>query len=777
MSASVTTHLRGEPADGRQEWRRARWAAVAVAIALAVVVSSGSASAGTIEMASTGGNWKWHDGFAYGSEKVAAGDFNGDGKDDIVTFQCGQTGDVFVALSTGTHFEGTGVKWHDNFCFRDELPLVGDFNNDRKDDIVTFARGETGDVFVALSTGRSFEGTSVKWHDAFAFGSEIPLVGDFDGNGWDDIATFQAGQRIGRVFVALSSGRSFDGTGDDWFGPFPIGNDKPGVGDFDNDGDDDIALFQCGGRPNGGDVNVALSDRRSFQVPAAGTKWHDAFCFDDETPLVGDFFDDGGDRCGYTASIANRCPFENDPFGPLGTRLYDDGDGKDDIVTFQCGQSGDVFVAHSSGRSFEGTAVKWHDAFCFGGEIPLAGDFDGDGKDDIVVFTRGERPYGGDVYVALSLTWQPDNVTPRHGFTQLSPSQCAGFFRRWSRQGYENQGEFATCVLVMGVEQYCDARDAFVSVRYSQYLRLPTDRFESTARYLACSPRARPADILEDIERIGAGIAQGLVTAFAFAAQFVSPVVAGLGCVNGVLYACVTLAIDIAAYAGFRQVPELREAVAIADQVLTCVNGNIAACAQIGARGAALAAGVTIPGTSIRVPGISIPGVDADAVAHAQACVGGEFGACVRLGLAAASAGGVAAGLGPQEVADVQDCLNGINEACLALGSAAAQAAARATGFPLNGVTQGAANAAQCSRGDSAACIRLGKGLVGSSAVQDAQAVAQCDHGDTNACIKLAKHLVGSGLGQGVANAEKCAQNDTTACTALGRSLVALVRG
>ena len=94
-----------------------------------------------------------------------AGDFNGDGRDDIVTFTRGTTADVYVALSTGNSFTGTGVKWHDYFAAGTETPLVGDFNGDGKDDIATFTRGPAADVYVALSTGYSFTGTGVKWHD------------------------------------------------------------------------------------------------------------------------------------------------------------------------------------------------------------------------------------------------------------------------------------------------------------------------------------------------------------------------------------------------------------------------------------------------------------------------------------------------------------------------------------------------------------------------------------------------------------------------------------
>ena len=125
-----------------------------------------------------GTGWKWHDAFCFGVEIPMVGDFNGDGKDDLATFTRGGTGDVFVATSTGGAFVGTGWKWHDAFCFGSELPQVGDFNGDGKDDLATFTRGTGGDVFVATSTGGYFTGTGSKWHDSFCYGTDLPLVAD-----------------------------------------------------------------------------------------------------------------------------------------------------------------------------------------------------------------------------------------------------------------------------------------------------------------------------------------------------------------------------------------------------------------------------------------------------------------------------------------------------------------------------------------------------------------------------------------------------------------------
>jgi len=296
---------------------------------------------------------------AGGGFSGVAGDFNGDGRDDIVTFTRGPAADVYVALSTGSSFSGTGWKWHDFFAVGSETPLVGDFNGDGKDDIATFTKGPAADVYVALSTGSSFSGTGWKWHDFFAVGSETPAVGDFNGDGKDDIATFTRGAAAD-VYVALSTGSSFSGTGWKWHDYFAVGSETPAVGDFNGDGKDDIVTFTRG---PAADVYVALSTGSSFS--GTGVKWHDYFAVGSELASVGDF----------------------------------NGDRKDDIVTFTRGAPADVYVALSRGSYFAGTGVKWHDYFAVGDEIPGTGDFTGDGRDDIATFTRGAA---ADVYVARS---------------------------------------------------------------------------------------------------------------------------------------------------------------------------------------------------------------------------------------------------------------------------------------------------------------------------------------------------------------------------------------
>jgi FG-GAP repeat len=66
--------------------------------------------------------WRWHDSFAYGTETSGVGDFNGDGKADIVAFTQGSTADVYVSRSDGSRFLDTAWLWNDNFALDGETP-------------------------------------------------------------------------------------------------------------------------------------------------------------------------------------------------------------------------------------------------------------------------------------------------------------------------------------------------------------------------------------------------------------------------------------------------------------------------------------------------------------------------------------------------------------------------------------------------------------------------------------------------------------------------------
>jgi hypothetical protein len=326
----------------------------------------------------------WQDFFCIGDEICGVGDFDADGQDDIIRFVRSsdedQLGNVYVALSDGTDFIATGNRWQDYFCIGDEICGVGDFDADGQDDIITFVRstqtdGQEGDVYVALSTGSAFVGAGNQWAEFFCVEEEVCGVGDFNGDGADDVIAFVRSSQDddeddaeGDVYVALAEEGKF-GERETWDDFFCVDEEICKVGDVNGDGRDDIITFLRDTQLDDerGDVYVALSTGSGF---AESKVWHDFFCDADQVCDVGDF----------------------------------DGDGRDDIVAFDQAR-GYVYVAlaDEDEEEFQGTRL-WHDLFCIDDEVCGTGDFDGDDRDDIVAFLRDTQmdEERGNVYVARS---------------------------------------------------------------------------------------------------------------------------------------------------------------------------------------------------------------------------------------------------------------------------------------------------------------------------------------------------------------------------------------
>jgi Bacterial Ig-like domain (group 3)/FG-GAP-like repeat/Domain of unknown function DUF11/FG-GAP repeat len=193
-------------------------------------VGHGVSSLATISAASENAFSLANYGTGLTPNSVAFGDFNGDGKTDLVTTNAGN-GILSVLLGNGDGtFQpavgyGSGL-WNASFV------AVADFNADGKLDLAV-ARPTNGLVILIGNGDGSFQAPL----SASSGESQQIAVGDFDGDGNADLAYVNGS---GLVFVSLGNG---DGT----FEPplfFTVGSGASwvAVGDFNKDGNADLAV-------------------------------------------------------------------------------------------------------------------------------------------------------------------------------------------------------------------------------------------------------------------------------------------------------------------------------------------------------------------------------------------------------------------------------------------------------------------------------------------------------------------------------------------------------
>jgi hypothetical protein len=331
---------------------------------------------------------------------VAVGDFNGDGKPDLAVAN-ELSANVSVLLGKGDGSFLPAVNYAAGNFFPTAV-AVGDFNGDGKLDLVVAKEGNTttnGSVSVLLGKG---DGTFLPAQSYAAGGLPTAVaVGDFNGDGFPDLAVADQGDSFGNgqgVRVLLGQG---DGT----FLPaqsYPTGSapSSVAVGDFNGDGKPDLAVANHGeSNDNGAGVSVLLGkgDGSFGAAPsyAAGA--------DPWSVAVGDFNGDGIPdlavaNYGYNGTVSvllgkgdgSFLPAVNYTVGyhPLSVAVGDfNGDGIQDLAVANQGTSpfynGGVSVLLGNGDGTFQAAVNYP-AGTWSVSVAV-GDFNGDGKQDLAV--------------------------------------------------------------------------------------------------------------------------------------------------------------------------------------------------------------------------------------------------------------------------------------------------------------------------------------------------------------------------------------------------------
>lgn len=314
------------------------------------------------------------------SDRVVTFDYNGDGNRDLFLYRPGY-GAAWVARSNGDGtFSGVYTQGHLGFGIagfdlkvKSDRALAFDYNGDGKDDLFLYRPGQPV-VWVARSNGdgtftKVYGGYGIAGHAMSSVDDRV-LAFDYNGDGKDDLFIYAPG--TGSAWVARSNG---DGT---FTAVYKQGYGGSGIaGHILQDGRDRVLIF---------DYNADNKDDLFIYTPGTGSAW------------VAHSNGDGTFSAVYREGYGGR--------GFAGHGLVDErdrafafdynGDRKDDIFIYTPG-AGCAWVARSKGNgTFTPVYAEGYGGHGFAGhglvderDRALAFDYNGDGKDDIFIYTPG----------------------------------------------------------------------------------------------------------------------------------------------------------------------------------------------------------------------------------------------------------------------------------------------------------------------------------------------------------------------------------------------------
>ncbi len=170
------------------------------------------------------------------ADKPAAADYDGDGKTDLAVWRENGFGNTnlsyfFVLRSSNNTFQ------QEQFGRTGDVPVPADYDGDGKADVAVYRSGATAGAqsfsFYRPSATAGVDFRTFYWGTA----GDIPVRGDFDGDGKADAAVFRPSNAVWYVLQSASGQPLYQSWG--------TASDKRVPADYDGDGRTDFAVFRA----------------------------------------------------------------------------------------------------------------------------------------------------------------------------------------------------------------------------------------------------------------------------------------------------------------------------------------------------------------------------------------------------------------------------------------------------------------------------------------------------------------------------------------------------
>jgi hypothetical protein len=278
-------------------------------------------------------------------KQKAPNDYNGDGKSDFslyrpsVVTQVGTTlqvspGSYLLHTTSGSAITGNG--WLDgDFGVQEQIPVSGDYDGDGKSDLALWVASPSSNTAywdLHTAAGAAITGNGFSW----GLPGDIPVPGDYNGDGKTDLATWRPS--TGGWYIRTNTGATVAGTGT----IFGQAGDIPVPGDYNGDGKTDFAVF----RPSTGQWLIETTAGVAITDFASTTGYGHA----GDIPVPGDYNGDG------VSDIAIYRPLSNG--------------------------NGEWFLRTTAGGVITGDDT----IYGLAGDVPVPGDYNGDGEADLVTW-------------------------------------------------------------------------------------------------------------------------------------------------------------------------------------------------------------------------------------------------------------------------------------------------------------------------------------------------------------------------------------------------------